>query len=160
MAFERKLKDVHILYIQKCLASFLTSPTQIRKNLADLDIAERCGFEPVKVTTALISMKILKFKRDPKISEELATLRAAYLLDFSELPLYHQKQRVTILEARFYAIRGLKSGKSHIADIPPMKDAKGKSLSDRVMLDLELKILRQIAEEAGEKQAGLYLSAG
>lgn len=150
MAFKRKLTDVHILYIQKCLASFLTSPTQIRKNLANPEIAERCGFDPVEVTTALISMKILKFKRDPEISKELETMRASYLLDFSDLPLYHQKQRVIILEARFYAIRGLKSDKSHVADIPPMKDAKGNPLSDRVMLDLELKILQRISEEAGE----------
>lgn len=150
MAFQTKLTELHRSYILKCLASFLTSPTQIRNNLENPDIAESIGFEPVKVTTARISQVIIRYKRDPEIGKELETMRASYLLDFSDLPLYHQKQRVIILEARFHAIRGLKSDKSHVADIPPMKDAKGNPLSDRVMLDLELKILRQISEEAGE----------
>lgn len=150
MAFKTKLTELHRSYVLKCLASFQTSPTQIRNNLEDPAIAESVGFEPVKVTVARISQVIIRYKRDPEIGKELETMRASYLLDFSDLPLYHQKQRVIILEARFHAIRGLKSNRSAVADIPAMTDAKGNLLSDRVMLDLELKILRQIAEEAGE----------
>jgi len=137
MGFERKLNDRHTEYIKKCLVSFVTSPTQITRMLGDEEIAKESGFTPVKITVQRISKIVHKYKNDETLKQEIADARAVYLLDFSDLPLYHSKERVKVLEAKYHAIKD-------------MNDSKGKPLSDRIKLDYEMRILRQISEESGE----------
>ena len=145
MGFERKLNDRHTEYIKKCLVSFVTSPTQITRMLGDEEIAKESGFTPVKITVQRISKIVHNYKNDETLKQEIADARAVYLLDFSDLPLYHSKERVKVLEAKYHAIRG-----NNTAENPGMKDSKGAPLSDRIMLDYEMRILRQISEESGE----------
>lgn len=145
MPFERKLEEIHHLFIRKCMASFVNSPTTIVGLLASAEVAESSGFPVVEISTGRISQIITANKADEKVMDELETMRAEYLLDFTDLPLYHQKERVKILEARFHAVRG-----DNTKDNPGMKGADGKKLPDSECLGFELKILKQIAEEAGE----------
>lgn len=137
MAFETKLNELHHEYIKKCMASFVSSPTEITRRLADTEIAEQSGYIPVKITVQRISALLIQFKKDKDLMDEITELRAKYLLDFSDLPLAHKKERLKVLQARFYAI-------------PNMKDAKGGALTARVQLDYEMKIMRQMSEESGE----------
>ncbi len=137
MGFEPKLTDLHNEYIKNCLVRFISSPTQIKDLIADKEIAEAAGFEPVTVSTQLISKKLIQWKKNEKFMEGIATERAKYLLDFSDIPLAHTKERLAVLQARYLAI-------------PEMIDAKGGKLTSRVCLDYEMKILRQMSEESGE----------
>ena len=137
MGYDPKLNDHHKAYIKKCLASFILSPKTITDSLADPEIAEANEFKPVTITVQRISFLLIQMKKNPEITEEIAELRALYLVDFTDVPLAHKKERIKVLTARFYAI-------------PEMKDSKGGNLSDRVQLDYEMKILRQISEESGE----------
>lgn len=158
MAFETKLNELHHEYIKKCMASFVSSPTEITRRLADTEIAEQSGYIPVKITVQRISALLIQWKKDEDLMEEIAKLRAKYLLDFTEMPLMHKKERVAVLIARFHAIKG-----NGTKENPGMKDKKGATLSDRVMLDYEMRIIRQISDEAGEsleKIAKILASGG
>ena len=136
MGYDPKLNDHHKAYIKKCLASFILSPKTITDSLADPEIAEANEFKPVTITVQRISFLLIQMKKNPEITEEIAELRALYLVDFTDVPLAHKKERIKVLTARFYAI-------------PEMKDSKGGNLSDRVKLDYEMKKIYEASKNPG-----------
>lgn len=99
-----KVMEAHRRFILQQVASFVTCRAEIARRLADPGYAERYGFRPVNVTPQLVTKKIAKFT-DKQILEE----RQRYLVDFTDIPLAHKKERVKELVAIYKELGEIKA---------------------------------------------------
>lgn len=124
---KRKIQDIHKLFIIKQVAAFITSSTTIAEQLADADMADRFGFDPVKVSQQRVAILINKI--DP---ESLKSERESYLSDFESNPLAHKRVRCDELTKIYH-------------------DLNNQSIMDtEKRTSLQLRVLNQIKEEIGE----------
>lgn len=131
---EKKITEKHRAFITQKVAEFTDSPSEIQALLADPEIAESYGFEPVKVS----DVRICQIKQELD-KDLLSYFRAQYLIEFisSDLKLAHKKERVRELIKLYESVSGLKK-------------TDGKEISPSAKFDKKVKVLQHIRDEMGE----------
>ena len=134
----RRIVDpVHKRAIVSLLAAFVDSPTKISKLLADPDYAARHGFEAIEVSVPRVC-QIIQETSPLDVAKE----RAEYLIDFSEIPFAHTKERVREL-AKLYS------------EVDATATKHGRRFSALGRMKMKLRILSQIASEMDESMEKL-----
>jgi len=129
---KRKLQEQHHHFVRSQIGAFVLSPSTIRDRLESKEYGEEYGFTPIKVTTGCVRKVINAI---PPIT--LSQMQAAFLQDFTRVPLAHKKNRIEELSVLYEKVDSL-VGKN------------GDEISDIVKLRQKLAILRQIQDEAGD----------
>ena len=121
------MTKAHKLYLIQQIAQFNDSPSVLRENLSDIEICERHGFKPVEMSYSRIHTIMRGFDK-----ELIASKRAQYLADFSDVPLAFKKNRLLELQKMFneLILHGVDYGKG--------------------VMRMKLEIINQISKETNE----------